>query len=555
MNDSARYRAAPFHAVRGRQGNRVVTSVASGERRMMADGVFALLDQMRGFRTLAEHAERLARGQAGDVRKALEDLKRQGLLMSEEEFFRASVPRDADACAPISTIGIPTSGRAELVDRCVESCVAHARKYGREVRFVIAGPDRSRAEELVAAMGLAGVDRAVARFALLGEAEGLPRGLARTTGANRNMLLLECAGQAFLSLDDDTVCSMVRSPSVREGLTIHSTGNPLDMWFGPELPSCEPAEVDLLAEAGRPLGPAIRTLGRLSATEFDHSTMEKLCGGHARSRVVQVGLAGDAATDSSEMWLTTAGGARERLVETEPVYRAAMGSRRILAAAPCETVSSSRQLMSYCVALDHRELLPPFPPLARDQDGVFGVWERLVEPDSFTVHVPFAIAHEPMEARAFAAGELRPRMGIGLNEVLYMMCEDAQPSPGRRTAAALMLWLGGMMEDAGSLSPGDFKVFLRERRMRSLSRRIAVLEGALKMFGSRPTWWVQDVQRFLRCWEVEMTGADPLRYTEPGANGVEDAAGIYRDYVKWCGRLLREWSGMREAALRWRDGW
>jgi hypothetical protein len=300
MSDAIRYRSAPFHALRGRQGNKLVSLSLSGERRVVPDGVFTLLDHLQAFRTLSEHAESAARRMGTDVKRTLEDLRRQRLLISEEEFFRLALPENAPpSCPPISTIAIPTSGRTGLVERCIESYAAHARKFGRSVKFVVAGADRQRLEEWTCVMGEAGIDPAIARFALLGEAAGLPPGMARNTGANRNALLLECAGEAFLSVDDDTLCRFARSPASRGGLAVHSKGNPLEMWFGPDLPRLdEAADLDLLADLGRSLGPAIRGAALLGNSEFDHSTLESLCRGTARARIVQIGLMGDAATDS-----------------------------------------------------------------------------------------------------------------------------------------------------------------------------------------------------------------------------------------------------------------
>jgi hypothetical protein len=115
-----------------------------------------------------------------------------------------------------------------------------------------------------------------------------------------------------------------------------------------------------------------------------------------------------------------------------------------------------------------------------------------------------------------------------------------------------MRWLGSRLEEIADSSRAGFEAFLLERRLASLSRRIAFLETALKQFGSKPAWWVRDIQRFVRCWEEEMTGPDILRFAEPGANAPEDPVSTYRHYVRWCGRLLREWPAMREAALRLR---
>jgi hypothetical protein len=62
----------------------VISSSLSGERRILPDGVFALLDQLRSFRPLSEHAENALRrmgaahGHDSDIRKTLEDLRRRG---------------------------------------------------------------------------------------------------------------------------------------------------------------------------------------------------------------------------------------------------------------------------------------------------------------------------------------------------------------------------------------------------------------------------------------------------------------------------------------------
>ena len=467
MSEPLRYRAAPFDAVRAREGNTLVSSPLSGERRLIPDGVFALLDQLRAFRTLAQHAEIASRRMGNaDVRKGLEDLRRQGLLMSEEEFFLAALPSGPVSPAAISAIGFPTSGQSGTIERCIESYSSHAARYGREVRFVIAGgyAGRSLNEALVASMIQAGIDPSIARFALLGEAEGLPAGVARTTGANRNALLLACAGEAFLSVDDDTVCSLARSPAHHDGLAFHSSASPLEMWFGPELPASGPDEIDLLKEAGNALGPAVRDVRSLLPADFDHATMEKLCRGNARIRVAQIGLKGDAATDSPVGWLTATGATRERLVGSEAAYRAAVASRQLLAVAPCETVSASRQLMAYCIALDNRDPLPPFAPLGRDQDGVFGAWLRLAESESFTAHLPFAVSHEPSEARTFPPAESWLLPGMPLNDFLHMLCENAEPA----VAPDRMKALGSMLEEPGGLSRADFRELLIERRLRYL---------------------------------------------------------------------------------------
>jgi hypothetical protein len=136
--------------------------------------------------------------------------------------------------------------------------------------------------------------------------------------------------------------------------------------------------------------------------------------------------------------------------------------------------------------------------------------------------------------------------------VLYFLCEETDPGVSTRTPRERMRSLGSGLEEIAGLSRAGFEAILLERRLRLLSRSIVYLEASLKQFGSTPAWWVRDIQRFVRSFEEEMAGPDILRFSEPGTSPPEDPLGTYQNYARWCGRLLREWPGMREAAMRLR---
>jgi hypothetical protein len=311
----------------------------------------------------------------------------------------------------------------------------------------------------------------------------------------------------------------------------------MEMWFDGGLPQDVEARVDLLAEMGLALGPAVAGPAPLDTSEFAHETMEKLLSGQGRALAVQVGLAGDAATMSPLGWLTSGGPTRERLVASESVYRGALASRRIFAAVRCRTVSSSDPLMTYALALDNRVLLPPFPPLGRDQDGVFGWVLRATEPLSFTGHLPFAIAHEPAEARFFPADAVaRSFNGLLLNEAIRLAL--GEPASGAQ------------LEETAALPPADFARVLTERRVASLSRAIVYLESVLTAARARPAYWARDMQLAIRQAERQMTSPDPLRFEEPGsACAQEDVRAACRRYIRLYAGLLRSWPEIR-AVLR-----
>jgi hypothetical protein len=329
------------------------------------------------------------------------------------------------------------------------------------------------------------------------------------------------------------------------------------MWFETNLPAGEEAQgIDLLAEAGRVLGPIgpLFSDTTISAVEFDHATMRKLCGGNARARVVQDGLRGDAATDSPAGWLTAAGATRDRLMASEADYLTAMRSRNVLTVRPDLCISDAVSLMSYCAAFDNRTLLPPFPPLGRDQDGIFALWLNATDPFSLSACLPLAVLHEPPEARSFPEDAiLRGAQGILLNDALRLGVDLGTSATTVGSVSERLRRLGSWHETLGSMPLADFHEFLLERRLDLLARAIQMFEHCLATFGSRPAWWARDIHKVIKACEQAMAGPAALRLTESGAtHSIEDDLSVLRRYVQkyvgWCGKLLKEWPGICEAA-------
>ena len=567
MNDNERYRAAPYSAFRARAGNRIVISTVSGERRVLSDAVFGILEQMRAFRTLVEHtrivSERVktSGGNTTGVTTAIGELRRQHLLISEQEF--ATLALRSESAAPIRTIAIPARCDSRLMERCIRSYSDHASAFGRQVRFVIAGPDARDmpgsevvwldsgwVERMIKRIAGAGIDPAVARFALTGQAEGIPTGVARTTGANRNAILLATRGEAFLSVDDDTLCELIMPPVERAGLSIQSAGTPLDMWFEPGLPAKnQTPEVDLLEAIGNALGQGMpASTGPILPVEFDHAVMKKLCDPEVSTPVAQVGLFGDAATNSPIGWLLSTGATHERLVSNEAAYRQALASREILMIAAGWGISDVAGLMTYCAGLDNRNALPPFPPIGRDQDGVFMLWTRAVYPSSFTAYAPFAITHKPLEARTFEENAIfGGARGLLLNDVLRLTLEAARIE-GCKPGPERMRKLGASQESIGLLPAAEFRQLLLERRVDSMSRAITLTEQMLAAYGSRPAWWARDLQKLARTYEEAMAGDHALNLTEADNGPVAEELAAMQQYVLWCGRLLQAWPDICEVA-------
>ena len=183
---------------------------------------------------------------------------------------------------PLSVVGFLTRDRVDRVTRALAASTRTPAGTGGARRFVVA--DNSEAlstqaacrealsalrgadpeppeiryvglrerEAFVDRLAALGIDPDAARFGVLDV-----MGCGFAAGANRNALLLAAAGERFLSVDDDVVCALARSPRPAPGLELFAGGgdgyenyNPADFWFFPDRAALErtipPEDADAL---------------------------------------------------------------------------------------------------------------------------------------------------------------------------------------------------------------------------------------------------------------------------------------------------------------------
>jgi hypothetical protein len=410
-------------------------SALSSHGHVLPGAIRALLERCPRYRTLRDHARtigadlHLGPGGTARIRRSLEWLAARGLLVSLRQTRRllgARRRREGDLPAPIAVIGIPTADRPRLLHRALQSYLHNTDAHGREPVIVIVDDSRlthsqtlnqnvvrsldpsrrrlvyvDRRARVQLARRLArdsGVDPAHLQFALL------PSGRHPiTTGAARNTLLLLTAGSLSLQVDDDTVAG-VAPFSAEGGLTLSLTSSTrayayrFDHWDA--LKRTVREDEDILAAHERLLG---RRLGRcLEDPSFTSVRMDDLGGSFVRAallkddrvRTTSLGTVGDPGLGSMG-GLLVALDARERaeLLRNEGIYRAAVMGRRLLRAAPVHLITQSASCFGVNLGLDGTGLLPPFMPLWRSEDSVFGTLLRLA--DAHVGLLPQAILHEP----------------------------------------------------------------------------------------------------------------------------------------------------------------
>jgi hypothetical protein len=546
---------------------------ASTGQIVLSDLAGKAIQLCRGFREAGFHEEQLSRAlhQSPDaVRAVLAELRRHHLLEDQQSWVSRYGVAAGEGLArtPISTVGVvtrQTEGRWSTLDRCLGSIAAKAREYGHAdgLRILIADDADSPAiretvrarlanwrrgfpevdvqyfghEEKAALSAQAGPGL---RFVLTGAISGepLPAG-AISTGANRNTLLYAAGRTQMICVDDDVHWNgCYRSgEGFKPGLRLDSKlsfDEPLLMFENPA-GKLKHDPCDLLAECGKPFGSIPSGDIDWATTELDAADWTKLERGQARVRIAQIGLAGDCGGASPITNLMQMGRVATSLSEEQ--YRKLVLSRHELRVASQWTASHAKSIMSYCVALDNRsDTLPPFAPLGRNQDGVFGGLLRAIDAFAFTGFAPVAICHEPPEVRGYAPESLSTLPPMMLSDIVMMLVESL--SAGVYSHRDGLAKLGEWLETLAQAPPKDYEQLIKTLRTKALEQFIQILEQTLKMFGSKPAFWVRDMQKLLRVVESHMASPQVGEVRERGA--VWDTAAQQR-YLEIFARGLQEW--------------
>ena len=143
-----------------------------------------------------------------------------------------------DGGVPLETLVVPTRNRPEALVDCLRGYMRNLRDYGHRCSVIIADAGHKssvgKVKETVRALGdefglplsyydpprrhefcerlvTLGADRDSVDFAL----NGIDADRLGASGANRNLLLLLTAGQAFMSVDDDTQCRFAKGDDLQ----------------------------------------------------------------------------------------------------------------------------------------------------------------------------------------------------------------------------------------------------------------------------------------------------------------------------------------------------
>jgi hypothetical protein len=592
--EQAKYRFVPGAHFPLGKSTELVYSLQHRTAAILSESEAALLKSCTDFASITDHTRRLCAELPALAAKAtslLEFFTAQGALLLHSDLYRCETQVDPMGQPRVSWMALPTSRRPIQLARALDSYRDNFSLYSRQIRFVIAddcgaaeqangaeqlissirsrfpssvdylGPkEKRRLVSSLARKGALPLD--VLEFGLLGSERHSP-----TTGANRNCILLHTAGDMLLCADDDTVCRPVKA--TRDITTSHirfgSDGDPTELWFFPDRECADrqtvPIDMDVLSAHEELLGRKVRGLllqqDPSSLSELDGACahiLQSIWSGRGEVLITLNGSAGDSGLHSSRgLPLITDIALRERLLKTPETYRMALSSREIIREVRAKTVCHSSPFMSMFMGMDNRSLLPPFFPVYRGQDSVFGCVLGRCYGDAYFGYLPWSLTHEPPSGRSYAdiAGGRAVRVSELVSACIAGWAGPAHPAV---PPAACVESLGRYLSEVGSLSLADFHEFIRIAIWRQTSEWIAQIELLLKRFGSNPSFWAEDLKSR---GESLQSGVENYEFPLPTdlqrGFSKEEALQETRELIGQYGRLLEWWPAIVHDARKLRQ--
>lgn len=577
--------------------NRVlVRNPRSGRQAVLTPDVHAALSTCTTFQTLPEHARRLAashpglHGQEAAIERILDSARHEGLLISARIYcttLGGAVQPQLENDRPVAAI--ITWERPDALARCLDSIAGNCDLANVQALYVV---DDSRDETaqsrnrdtteafaersatpvyyLGADEQRAYVDRLVARVPALEDAVRFLVDRDRwsgfwTSGLARTVALLVSAGRRLLVLDDD-ILAEVYEPLARDvapgfgdsGREAAFFGND-DEWAG----SRATTETDPFARHLRSLGARLPdALGALGAGELPESSftgatvpyLEGL-GDASRVLVTECGSLGDPGTARLD-WITGLEGAsRERLLASADTVNNAL-TRRNCWSGQSRPYFSSRANMSQLTGLDNRRLLPPYLPILRGEDKLFGDMTAFLHPGSVVLDDAWAIPHKPIPERAWTDEDRQlctdsafPKFAAGWVEAHAEAARPGDPVSRLRRLAQLY----------ADLAERDHEQ-LRELHIDHVLKARAEDYRHLKAVQSEtpdaPEAWQHFVQAGIERLNRELAvdpGTGPLKGHPQGLSD-QALTDWWRTFWRDLSRALQAWPAIRQAAQRLNEG-
>lgn len=568
----------------------LVRNQRTGRQAVLTPDVYGALQMCTHFQTLADHAQSIAASvpgmqeQAADIQRVLETVQADGLMINAAIYVlnlqgspQAAMPIDKPVAAVI------TWERPDALARCLDSLRRNSQLDNLAAVFVI---DDSRSHDVqkrnrASTEALAEYCQVPVRYMGAKEQDEFMQQLIQqvpalenpvrflldrerwadhwTSGLSRTVALLLSAGKRLLVLDDDILCEVLDPPERRREASFGDYNRDARFFDSPEnwqqfraTAGTDPL-LRHLSCLGSTLSDSLAATGsgRVSAHSFRGAEASFVAGLRPDSPVLitECGAFGDPGTARMD-WLTGLEDASmDALLQSDDTVNAALNDRNCwIGRHQAQFVRKAN--MSQLTGLDNRKLLPPYIPVMRGEDRLFGDMVQFMHPGSVALDQGWAVPHLPIPPRTWSEEDRRlstqqPFPTFSMLRISEHMDRCPAPEPLQRLA-----YIARVYEDLSRMNHETISELYLDRRMRDQADDYRQLKGLLDARPGAPGAW----QAFLQQGINEL--GQELVYTplKPNISGYpeglqnEKLTAWWQSFWRDFSHALQAWPAIRLAA-------
>ena len=316
------------------------------------------------------------------------------------------------------------------------------------------------------------------------------------------------------------------------------------------------AETDVLGEHERVLGSDIGSLltkrPDVSVEVRNPGIIRAIHENTLKVAVSWSGIAGDCGYKIPAFLFNLPEQTMRHLTRDEASYRRMLASRQIRRSCDRLTVTPGGYCQSTALAFDNRRPLPPFLPVLRGEDMVFGQVLKYCQPDAAIAYQPTTLLHVPQVARENSgevlAGIARHRSQTGLIVALLQQAAGATRSTGPLDIVVLA-------NRAGEILKSELFEIFSLSNLRSETEQM-IRSNFVQLFAhpDAPAFWRRDVATLIRTLD-DATGTQEYIYPAELSMSHPPAARaqILKDVIAGYFDLLAAWPALWSAAVRLRE--
>jgi len=575
-------------------GNLLLHNTRNGQRAMVKPEVYASLLRCRQFKTLDQHTATIIelnpgmQGQQDDIRKVLKSMLDNGIMLSAksacDRLKQKAENKELERGTGAPVVAILTWERPQALERLLESIAANCDTEKLHRLYVI---DDSRKPENIS-QNQALTDQFASRLAVpiecFGRAEQqslltklvnqLPEHeyaihfLADpsrwkdhwTSGLSRNLALLLSCGRRLVMIDDDVVCDLYNPPRQKPDIAFSDDpreaaffGNEQEWAFLRQEMNPDPINRHMQC-LGLTVSGALEVLGEnhLKPAGFTNATALQLSELSPESvvMVTECGSLGCPGT-SNNTWLPDmAPSSLKQMLASAKSTTDALSTRQVWSGRNHPHFAPHSN-MSPITGFDNREMLPPYLPIMRGEDRLFGYMLDIIFPTSVTLDYPWAIPHLPIPGRQwldkdldFKPADSFPRFFIEKIVEYKSSCESTSPLD---RLSSLSTWFNDM---AGA-SVDSLTSMYRDSRLRSNAERLQHLSTLLETTETTPVNWQNYLRNGISQLDIDLDRASRPDFKVKGLPADMESDELISFWKSIWGdfaTVLKAWPEIRDAA-------